>query len=150
MIFKHRGLLKLAADTQAGDLVLGQGGQVDVLAEKNRAGVGPGFTSNDIHHGGFTGAIGTDYAAQFARIDGQRQIVERAKAVETNRNAVDIENHTVRKVDVFVHFERRLLDLLGAAANFCHCGHYLVSLRRQPKSPFGKNTVTTTNKPPRK
>ena len=50
--------------------------------EQHVAGVGPGLAGDDVHHRGLAGAVGADDGAHLAGLDRERQIVERAEAVE--------------------------------------------------------------------
>ena len=52
---------------------------------------GPGLAGDDVHHGGLAGAVRADDGAHLAGIDGERQLVEGAEAVERNGDAVEIE-----------------------------------------------------------
>ena len=93
--FEDRRLLKLASDTGVCDLRLRQLGQVDRLAEERGTGVGARLARDDIHHCGLARAVGPDHAAQLAGIDRQRQIVQRAKAVEADADALEIKDDSM-------------------------------------------------------
>src|SRR3546814_11383498 len=92
MLFKHSGPLELAADARMGNLCLVQRGQVNVLSEERRASGGASLAGDDIHHGGLAGAVGADDAAQFAHSDIKRQVVQGLESVETDRDAVQLQN----------------------------------------------------------
>ena len=53
--------------------------------------VGPGLAGDDVHHGGLAGAVRADDGAHLAGLDRERQVVERAEAVERHGDAVEIE-----------------------------------------------------------
>src|SRR5438128_1926614 len=79
-----------------------------------------------VHHRGLAGAVGPDDAAQLARLDDQAQAVERLEAVEADGHAVEIEDRSLRGIEV--HFCSRL---------------------RRPSTPSGSQRVTTMKRSPR-
>src|SRR5262249_933032 len=97
----------------------------DEAPEARRPGIRTGFAGDHVHHCGFAGAIGTNDAAQLARLHGQSKFVKRLEAVEADRHVVEIE-HLVSN------------------------GHlFLPADRNRPATPRGRNTVTNTNSAPR-
>ena len=66
-------------------------GEVVAALEEDVAVVGPGLAGDDVHHRGLAGAVRADDGAHLARLDDERQIVERAEAVERDGDAVEIE-----------------------------------------------------------
>ena len=78
-----------------GDLGLGEPREVDRLAEERGALVGPRLAGDHVHHRGLARAVGSDHAAQLARIDDQGEVVERLEAVEADRDAVEVEDAAV-------------------------------------------------------
>ena len=88
---EHGRLLELAADAEFGDLRLVERGEVVRAVEIDVALVGPRLAGDDVHHGGLAGAVRPDDGAHLARLDRERQIVERAEAVERHRDGVEIE-----------------------------------------------------------
>jgi len=65
VLLEYRRALKFAADAGMRNFIFGHPGQVDGLPEVGGTCAGPGLAGNDIHHGGFAGAVGTDNATQF-------------------------------------------------------------------------------------
>mgnify|MGYP003694365955 CR=1 FL=1 len=55
------------------------------------AAVGPGLAGDDVHHGGLAGPVRADDGAHLAGREIEREVVERAKAVEADGDAVEIE-----------------------------------------------------------
>ena len=62
-----------------------------VAAEQRLALVRPGLAGDDIHHRGLAGAVRADDRAHLARLDHERQGVQRPEAVEADGDAVEIE-----------------------------------------------------------
>ena len=89
---KHRRALKLASDAGQGDLILRHLGEIQGIAEKDRALVRAGFAGDHIHQGGLPRPIGTDQTAQFARIKIERQVIQRLKAVKTDGEIFNVQN----------------------------------------------------------
>src|SRR6185369_10815786 len=179
-LLEHRGLLELAADAHLGDLRLGVAQQVDRAAEKYRAFVGPRLAGDDVHHRRLARAVGTDDAAQFARRDVQRQLVDGLEAIEADAHVFQVQDAPMRDV----HLARRgqpaetglaparlcpatqhaLAVGLGAARAFFHqvgrhgrpplsrLAHAAMPpvLRSRPITPSGRNSVTPMNSAPRK
>ena len=57
--------------------------------------VRPRLAGDHIHHGGLARAVRPDHATQLARVDRQRELVERLEAVEAHGDVVQIEDRTV-------------------------------------------------------
>ena len=160
--FEHRGFLELAADAQRGDVRLVHGEQVVAAAEPHRAGVWPGFTGDDVHHGGFAGAVGADNAAQFTVVDGEVEVVDGLEAVKAHVHAFQVQDGAVAHVHRGLH-RREEFEYLVAIGQFLKNAHAaascpvavsssILALRRfcsSPAMPLGRNTVTSTNRPPR-
>ena len=72
-------LLELPADAERGDGRLVEPGEVDRAVEIDVAGVGPRLAGDHVHHGGLAGAVRADDGAHLARLDDQRQLVQRLK-----------------------------------------------------------------------
>ena len=53
--------------------------------------VGPGLAGDDVHHRRLAGAVRADDGAQLARLDDERQVVERLKPSKLTRDAVEVE-----------------------------------------------------------
>ena len=92
VVLEHGRLLELAADAGVRDLGLGQAREVDRLAEERGALVGARLAGDHVHHRRLARAVRPDHAAQLAVVDGQRQLVQRAEAVEADGDAVEIED----------------------------------------------------------
>src|SRR5947208_10583234 len=58
--------------------------------------VRPRLAGDHIHHGGLAGAVRADDRAHLARLNRQREIVERLKAVERDRNGIKIDRKSTR------------------------------------------------------
>ena len=84
---EHGRLLELAADAELGDLRLVERGEIVRAVEIDVALVRPGLAGDHVHHGGLAGAVRTDDRAHLAGLDREREIVERAEAVERHRTA---------------------------------------------------------------
>ena len=69
------------------------------MAEIGRSRCRFGFAGDDIHHGGFAGAIRADDTAQFPYPNLKREVVERLKAVEYNADRFEIKDGAVCRVD---------------------------------------------------
>jgi hypothetical protein len=113
VVFENRRLLELAADPHVRDLGFGEACQVDRLVEEDGAFVRPCLAGDDVHHRRLAGAVGTDDAAQFAGVDRQRQLVQRSKTVEADRDVFEIEDDLVRQVEL-ARFEQ--MPEFGSAA----------------------------------
>ena len=87
--------LKLAADTTARYRMLRQLEQVDALTKVDTAAIGFGLASNHIHHGGFTGAIGADNAAQLTIVDVQVEVVQRLEPIKADTHILNVEDRAV-------------------------------------------------------
>jgi hypothetical protein len=66
MPLEHGRFLELATHSGGGNLGLVQPQQIKILSQNNSTGVGFRFASNNIHHGGFTGAVRTDHTPGLA------------------------------------------------------------------------------------
>src|SRR6266508_1758384 len=88
---EHGRLLELAADAELGDLGLVELCQVVGAVEVDVAFVGPRLAGDDVHHRGLAGTVRADDGAHFARLDRERELVERAKPVERHGEAVEVE-----------------------------------------------------------
>ena len=60
-------------------------------AKPRRSRIRARFPRDDVHHGGLAGAVGADDAEHLPRIDVQRELVERLKAVEADGQVLEIE-----------------------------------------------------------
>ena len=98
--------------------------QIDVVAKPRRPRIRPSFPRDDVHHGRLAGAVGADDAKHLSRIDVQREVVERLKAVEADGQ--------VLKLSLL---SRTLTSLYSAEC-------------RSPIIPRGRNSVTSTNNAP--
>ena len=58
MAVENGRALKLPADAGQGDFVFRELRQVQVIAEKHRAGIRSGLAGDDVQQGGFTGSVG--------------------------------------------------------------------------------------------
>src|SRR5262249_38900780 len=100
--------------------------------EPGAAFVGPRLAGDDVHHRGLARAVRADDAAQLARLDVERQRVQRLEAVEADGELLEVE-------DV-------LGDLHAAPAS------RRAAIRRpagqSPTRPRGRNSVTPTNNAP--
>src|SRR5688572_9388535 len=121
-----------------GNLGVGEPGEVDGLAEEGAARVGPRLAGDHVHHGGLAGAVGADHAAQLADVDLQRQLVERAEAVEADRDVLEVEHHAMRCVQLAAG------DVAEGAAfvNRDGVGAHACFLLKKPMIPRGRNSVT--------
>ena len=88
------GLLELAADARAGDLLLAHQAQVEVAAEEDAPAVGPSLARQAVHRRRLAGAVGTDDAAQLANTHRERQATQRLEAVEGDLEVFDVKSHT--------------------------------------------------------
>ena len=131
-------------------------------AEPHRASVRPGFTGDDVHHGGFTRAVGADDAAQLAVVDGEIQVVDGLEAVKAYVHVFQVQDRPVAHVHRGLHLGQKLEHMLAVGQLLkqahtvasCAVGVSSSSLafRRfcsSPAMPLGRNTVTSTNRPPR-
>ena len=66
-------------------------GQIVAAVEIHVAVIRPGLAGHDVHHRGLAGAVGADDRAHLAAARPQREIVERAEAVERHGDAVEVE-----------------------------------------------------------
>ena len=62
-----------------------------LVAKPRRSRIRARLARDDVHHGGLAGAVRADDAEQLARIDVQREIVERLEAVEADGQVLEIE-----------------------------------------------------------
>ena len=91
---EDRRLLEFSADAELGDLRLVVPGQVDAALEIDVAGVRPRLAGDDVHHRRLAGAVRADDGAHLARLDDERQAVQRLEAVEGDGDAVEIEERS--------------------------------------------------------
>ncbi len=115
---EHGGLLEFAADAQGGNVRLVHAQQVVAAAEPHRAGVGPGFTSDDVHHGGFTRPVRTDDAAQFAVVDGEVEVVDGLEAIEAHAHVFHVQDRAVAHVNRRGHGGEKLKYLIPVGKLF--------------------------------
>src|SRR5262249_23520627 len=120
--------LELPPDAERGDLGLVELGEVGPAVEHHLALVGPRLAGDDVHHGGLAGAVGADDGAHLARLDQQREVVQRLEAVERDRDAAEVEERRGA-----LHAELAL-----RRRNCCH----------RPTTPRGRNSVTAMNRAP--
>jgi hypothetical protein len=145
-------LLELAADPKERDLGFVEAREIVGTVEVDLARVRPGFAGDHIHHCGFAGAVGTDDGTHLSGLDGEGEIVERAKAVERHRHAVEVEEGR-RRARVHAHSAGRAaacamfpFSSAAPARSFrCHSPH---RSRSVPTMPRGSSKVTATNNPP--
>ena len=169
-LLKHRRFLKLAADAQRGNLGFVVTQQVYRAAKKYTARIGTGLAGDDVHHRRLAGAIGADDAAQFARGDVERQVVDGLEAVKTHVHVFKVEDAPVGRVHLGRGHQARkpggtatglgvaglrllLADFQPARAFFQqfgrHADTFFIFLTK-PTTPLGKNSVTAINSSPRK
>ncbi|MNL55844.1 hypothetical protein D3C87_1792870 [compost metagenome] len=91
MAFEHRRLLKLAADAELGDIGFVLFRQVDRILEDHLTRIRSGLAGDDIHHRRFARAVWADDGAKLARLNHQRQRVDRLEPVEGDGNVFEIE-----------------------------------------------------------
>src|SRR4029077_110174 len=147
MHIEDRRLLKLAADAKLGNLCLIKLGEiVGTLFEIDVACVRPGFAGDDIHHRGLAGTVRSDNRTHFARLDHERQLVERPEAVERHCDAVEIEQGGGR-FRLHTGYSAACGAGAGSAMIFfsarrsCQCW-------KVPTIPRGSRSVTAMNIPP--
>ena len=116
-------LLKLPADTGLRDLGFGHLQQIQVASKPCGAGIGTGFSRDDVHHRGLARTIGADNATQLAGFDVEGELVQGLETVEADSELFEIEN-------------------------LVPDGHFLLRLGIKPTTPRGRNTVTRTNNNP--
>src|SRR5262249_44543409 len=149
VLLEYGRLLELAADADAGDFGFREAREIDRLTEEGAARVGTRLSGDDVHHGGLARAIGSDHAAKLARVDDQREIVERLEAVEAHADAVEIQDAAMRRVDALDQDPParcdRIVPLL-ARRRLAHGAFF--DLSRRPASPRGRKRVTRTNSSP--
>ncbi len=83
--------LKLSANAQARDLVIGHARQVMAM-KLDAAGSRPGLAGDDVQQRGFAGAVGTDDHAQFPALHGKIETVECRKTAELDRQVFNRKN----------------------------------------------------------
>src|SRR5262249_28312058 len=109
------------------------------------------LAGDDVHHRRLPGAVGADDAAKLARVDRERKVVKRLEAVEADRDAVEVENAAMSRVDAFGEDPRagrdRIVPLLAS-----RCGAPVFDSRMRaahsPALPRGRNSVTRMNSSP--
>src|SRR5262249_46582274 len=92
--------LELAPNSEQRNLGLVEPGEIEGAVEEYITGVGPGLAGHHIHHRGLAGAVRPDDGPHLARLDRDRQVVERTKSVERHGNTVEIEQ---RRCGLDVH-----------------------------------------------
>ncbi len=90
MVLEDSRFLELAADTGMGNLRLGHAEKVESLSEIGGAEFRSCFAGDDIHHRGFTGAIGANDATQFAIVDIQGEIIQRLETIKADGDILQI------------------------------------------------------------
>src|SRR6185295_1810199 len=107
------------------------------------------LAGDDVHHGGLAGAVRTDDGPHLARLDGERQVVERLEAVERDADAVEIEQRGGEHFGGHGHSAG--CGAGGAASTGSVCARSRRSAahcRSVPTMPRGSSKVTATNRPP--
>ena len=142
---EHGRLLELAADAERRDGRFVEPRQVGIVAEDHLARIGARLAGDDIHHRRLAGAVGTDHGAHFARLDRQRQFVERPEPIEGDADPVEIEQA------VGVGSSRYLApcgtqNRAGSGSGSAGAGRARGA--SSPISPRGRNSVTTMNNAP--
>src|SRR5271163_3556252 len=113
-------MLEHDAGAHARDLVRRPAGHLDA-ADAHRAGIGTFDTHDQLHHGGFAGAVRADQAENFPGLNAERHVLDGDKPAEALGEAFDLK--------------------MRAA-----CGAHEGSLLRvsRPKKPLGNNSTTTS------
>ena len=146
MAVEHGRLLEFAADAEVGDFGLVEPGQIVQAVEHGFAGVGAGLAGDDVHHRGLAGAVRADDGAHLARLDGERQIVERAEAVERDGDAVEIEECRGERCSIADPYSAGSGSRTpSSAAAEARSRRSAVQCRSVPMIPRGSSRVTTTN-----
>ncbi len=147
---EHGRLLKLAADAEPRDLGLVEAREVVIAAvEHHVAGVGPGLAGDDVHHRRLAGAVRPDDRAHLARLDRERQVVERLEAVERHGDAVEIKQRGGEGVrHPFLIPPAAAAVAPSSAAADARSRRSAVQCRHVPTMPRGSSSVTATNRPP--
>jgi hypothetical protein len=65
--------------------------RVACVVEHHSPGLRPDLSGDDIHEGGFSGAIGTDEEAEFALAECDAEVIEHAKAIKRDDEVLDSE-----------------------------------------------------------
>src|SRR4051812_20693647 len=98
VILEYGRFLEFPANTLMRDLRFGKASEIDGLAKIRSPSIGARLTGDNIHHGGFASTVGTDYAAQFSSLNGERELVQRTKAVKADGDVVEIQNGPVADI----------------------------------------------------
>ncbi len=151
MHLEHGRLLKFPADAEQSDFGFVELSQVAFAFEQGVAFVWPRLAGDDIHHRGLAGAIRPDDRAHLARLNGEREIVQRPEPVEGDRDAVEIKQggcgshfHCAYSAGFTAASATGSLPL-AAARRACRSDHQWEMV---PTMPRGRNRVTPTNNPP--
>ena len=114
---EDRRLLEFSADAEPGDLRLVVAGEVDVALEIDIALVGPRLAGDDVHHRRLAGAVRADDRAHLARVDDEREPVQRLEAVEGDGDVVEIEEAARLPPSELACVSRRKLGSRGMRAS---------------------------------
>ncbi|MNV83975.1 hypothetical protein D3C71_1778160 [compost metagenome] len=90
MAFEHCRFLEFAADAELGDIGFVLFRQVDRILEDHLARVRSGLAGDDVHHRRFAGPVRADDGTKLARLDHQRQRIDRLEPVEGDGNVFEI------------------------------------------------------------
>ena len=130
MHVEHGRLLEFAADAEQRDFGLVEAYQIVGAVEIDLPAVGAGLAGHDVHHGGLAGAIWTDDGAHLTRLYGERQVVQRPKAVEGYIHAIEIKQRRRGARDHSAHSTDRAAAASGislapgpAATSARRCRH---------------------------
>ena len=124
LILEDGGALELAPDAGLRDLGLGHlQERLAQIAPAHGPLVGSRLAGDDIHEGGLARPVRPDHRAQLGAADGEAEVVDRAEAVEADRNAL--------------HLEKR-----------AHGLSFRTIWSTSPPSPFGAKSVTSTKPRP--
>src|SRR5207302_295536 len=144
VMLEDRRLLELAPDARVGDLRLGKAREVDGLAEESAPRIRPRLAGDHVHHRRLAGAIRADDAAQFARVDGERKVVQGLEAVEADADALEVEDDAVGEVESCPGHVTAACPGIGANGNRMHryARHCFFHLLKSPETPWGRKSVT--------
>ena len=95
--------MKLAANAELRNVCLFVAQQINRAAEKNRAFIGPGFAGDDVHHGGFTGTVGANNAAQLTGRNVQAELVDGLETIKADTDIFKVQNTAMGDVDFARH-----------------------------------------------
>ena len=85
------------------------------MTEPDRTGVGLGFAGDDIHHGGFTRAIGADDTSQFAGLDVKIQIINGFEPIKADRHVFQVKDIAMAYIQLCVDWWHEKVPHLIAA-----------------------------------